>query len=374
MGRSVYVLPRARDKPISDQLRRLRDEFGHCSLKLDGPFADSYDSVAKIVEHVQRRMRSEGMDEVSATVLTLLPQNLVPGDSLLSGSSMLDVPFILDMQPGMVRGYPESAGEAALVPSIGFQGGLAREIDPSSITILAVSMLRRLGRECYFSIYNCESSATDETHDIDMNVPAILLPEDRGMNMASVVPMPIVSKTSYPPFLEVVDEDALLSVIKLNNAYQHAHALMADMAGHGIKSYGERTSRSVRIGHELHAGISAWTVSEAKEDIEDAAGMFGPGNRLSSIRESVEQCIVRIMTTAPLHAMAAASAMLPKEIVGEIEMFVGSQSKKVDFFQFLDSLSDHPSIAQFKEYFRSTFTMNEHIHPVAECRSIRGDN
>ena len=254
MGRSVYVLPRARDKPISDQLRRLRDEFGHCSLKLDGPFADSYDSVAKIVEHVQRRMRSEGMDEVSATVLTLLPQNLVPGDSLLSGSSMLDVPFILDMQPGMVRGYPESAGEAALVPSIGFQGGLAREIDPSSITILAVSMLRRLGRECYFSIYNCESSATDETHDIDMNVPAILLPEDRGMNMASVVPMPIVSKTSYPPFLEVVDEDALLSVIKLNNAYQHAHALMADMAGHGIKSYGERTSRSVRIGHEAPRG------------------------------------------------------------------------------------------------------------------------
>ena len=376
MGKSTYLITPAGPKSTNAQLRMLRDFLGH-GLGLEGPFADKDGAVAEIADRVRLASGCIGLDPLNTTRIMLAPQNkLAKGDY----PSLLSVPFILS--PGPERGwgeYPESAGEVASIKPVEYEGGMARPARTTELSLLAVSVLRTLRVEGYLSMAACTVPQIEEriskpgTISTGVIVPAIIWPSGRETRMFSVVPdHKGILAASTTTTLEVLDDDAILSIVKVKNAWRHAQSLMKDIANHENEFEGERALRSIQIGHMIHDGMSLWGMMDAQADLVRAKGIFGPDNLDldMSFRERVVQSLVRTMTNPEQHAMAAGIVMLPEEIKLKIRELEGSSN----IFGFLNSIAEHPAALLLGEYFRSTFTMNEHIHPVSECKAGKRAN
>ncbi len=374
MGRSLFLLPAAGNISLRAQIQRLRDGFGHDSLKVEGPFADKDGAVAELVEHVRARARGGGISESDALMCTLLPQDILPEGYPKEEASMLEVPFVLKHQHmGAKREYPESAGEIASVDALAFGQDAARPVTPTGLTVLGVSVLRRLGVECYYSTYTCYVDE-ESSGKVEFVMPIIAAPKVNGLRMISMCPIPASTLSSSPPHLEVLDDDALLSAIKLENAYLHAKALMLDIAGGRPGSGLERVLRAMQIGHTLHEGKTIWAVRDAQEDVGSAKEILGPGTDLDSLRVRYEKDVVLTLTEPPRHILKAASVMLPEDIAQGVASFVEAEDKMAGLLDFLDTVSWHNAIPAFNSYLKSTSTMNEHMHTGSECERMGTGN
>ena len=183
---------------------------------------------------------------------------------------MLDVPFIL---PGGIWLCPESAGETASADIVEYGSAEAREASVAALTMLAVSVLRRLGVESYFALYNYGGRPVDEELSnrhilfVSQTVPVIIAQAGPRTRIGSVLPGGLKSFLGIPPeAFEVLDEAALLSLIKIQNTYDDVEALMADIAGSTPESEVERTVISMM--RSMQSGICC-----------TMAGISGPRTR-----------------------------------------------------------------------------------------------
>ncbi len=359
MGKSVFFGPSKEKDAQIKQMRKLRDKFGLDSLKLDGPFLDKSGAAAKIAAQVQSWTEDSPRDNVIQTaVRTLLPQNKLPGNLPSDCRSRLEIPFIAGTAPGgWQKRYPEIAGETASAGAVEYNGGLARPAGAVALTTLAMSVLRMLGVECYFSQCTCIPNIPEEAlpagteativlHVLPLRTaPIIIVPDGPRPRQLSLIPdYGFFSNVTNLSF-EVLDSDALMALIKLHNARRHAMALMTDLMNYLPGSDEERTSRAVRIGHMVHEGVSLWKLSDAEEDLGSARKLFGPyEHQLNSARYDLEDDIVHAITCLERHAEVAALVMRTEDFHGP----------------------------PFTDYMDLARLMNEHLHEASECNADSG--
>ena len=370
MGKSFFIVPTASEGAISAQVGRMRRDI---CLKPDGPFSERGEAVDRIADQVRERAKRSGDSEVETAIISLAPQNRICDDSQ---RSTLDVPFILGTAPhGGWQDFPESAEAVASIRAVKFNGGGARSTGAPELTMLALSVLRRLGVECYFTLCTCSAQPHSTTTDTGAGfegqiVPIITAPTDSGIELSSIA-SPSEFFSVYPVVaLEVLDDDAFLSYIKLQNAFWHARTLMSDMADPGLTE-AIRALRCIQIGHTLHEGMTLWTLFDAQSDLSIARNAFGERRirGMDSFRRIVGQGIVQTMTGLKEHTMAAASAMLPEKIMQKVV----AEEEASDIMRLLDTLV-HPSVQPFREYVRSIPMMSAHTHPVSGCGSRKTKN
>src|SRR5208283_354620 len=278
MGKSAYLFTRSSAESMRAQLRNMKDYIGR-GLRLDGPFADKDGAVEEIADSVRTLSNMLGWIDIrDLTMLTLLPQERLPKGC---PPSMLEVPFMIGNAESGWRRFSESAGEVASRAAVETDKGLFRPAEITELTMLTISVLRKLGRECHFSMYNFKNEkrpgkdSDNGTAYAGVIVPSIVTEDGRVPTVSLLMPEGMnIFSDSMIAAAEVLDGDALLAHIKLNNAYYHAQALMRDIAKRNPESETRRAlsamHRSIDIGHMLFDSLSLWTLSQAQADLKNA--------------------------------------------------------------------------------------------------------
>jgi hypothetical protein len=377
MGKSVFLATNARGMISGIQIERLRAELGRFSLSLDGPFSDKGGAVAELARTIQAGYDSG--DVPSIVKASLLPQNSLPPDAPWSERSVLDVPFIVRRLPKCGwQDYPESAGAVAGAPAVEFNGGLARDVGAAELTILAVSVLRTLGVACHFSLAHCPISQCEAllgpgTYVVPATVPSIILPMGNDLGRMSLISDHTgLFSTFEPAFVEVLDNEAVLSSIRLRNAMEHAKTLMADLAKHEPLFPGEAELRCRQVGHMLHDAMSLWALSEAQKDSALAITLCRLAG-IKSYRETKGEPIIANMTDPRRHIHVASSVMLCEEL-GQMMDASPDTDAAQGVVEFMCATLRHGCcMPQFNEYISRWIPMiNGHLHPVSECRDCDG--
>src|SRR5271157_3678058 len=297
MGKSVYILAHAKPDSTHIQLRKLKENLGS-GLKTDGPFSDKGGAVADIAERVKSAAQRCRMDIADVAILTLMAQ-----DKLAKGlpPSILEIPFIMGSGTrGGWKVFPENAGEVAAVEPVAFNGGLARQVCLGELLLLTASVLRMLDVESHLAMSVCEVPGkhrmVSETGVVpaDVLVPAIFMPRD-GMASSVIPDHSRILAASRATTYEVMDDDAFLSTILLENAHRHAEALMMDISDGKAETENERVLRCIEIGHMLRKGVDLWTQAEAHTDLALAKALYGPDmlGPIVSFREMLSRGTVR---------------------------------------------------------------------------------
>ncbi len=181
--------------------------------------------------------------------------------------------------------------------------------------------------------------------------------------MGTLIPVMHFNLIDSPLSFEVLDGDALISLIKIKNAFLRATRLMKGIANGAPAA--ERAAMD--IGHMLHEGTTLWTTDQAMESTRSSIGFFGSGER--SARLEIEESIVYAMTCPGHHLMAAACAMLETEAMTDFFRSIGYVNHIdgwIDAWAFMNT-PDTPAFRPLKEYMKLALVMNEHLHPASEC-------
>ena len=373
MGKSVLLSPTSSRELRSAQMSMLKDQLGP-GPKLEGPFSAN-GQVDSIANHVRSRIRSVGGDPLVTTVHTLIPQDLLPNTCQTSD---LGIPFILSGRPSQC---PESAGDTASARTAAFRGGEARPAGIAALTMLAVAVLRRLDVECHFALYNFGAHPFDETLSdlgigfVIQTMPVVIAPDASQTRIEALLPSHLKSFLRFPPqSYEALDPDALLSLIKIQNAYDQAVSLMNEIARRSDGS--ERMVSSIRrpmeTGHSFHEGVSAWTADEAMESGLRSRGFFG-SDEPRSVRLEMEESVVHTMRCPACHTVAASTLMLPEDTSNEVSRQAGEAGHE-NTARILERVTEYPQLGPVREYLDSYSVMSDHLHPAGKCRTGKGSN
>ena len=382
MGKSVFLLPpwkKVAQRQAPDALLEL---LGPDRLKLEGPLSCGGKAFEGIVVNALATAKSASRDDrIDAALIAVMPQDKLPEGH---PRSTLEVPFISAIPPNHAweECYPETAEGTANAVTADFEGRPARSVGWVQLTALAVSLLRTLDVECYFSLCTCVPCPSmiipGQGTGVPPNpitVPVILVPGTSPLGMASVIPDDKRFFKSCPPILfEVLDAKAILSTIKLNNAFKHDKALMVSVAKSQAGSYYDCMRKAVPTSHMLYEGMSLWTLSDAQADAARARELFGLEglNGLTSMREAAEKEIVRPMTDPALHALEAASTMLCDELkprLPDASRINGLAFNIIDFLGVDAQL--HSCFARLSEYLEVMDAMSNHMHLGSDCITVK---
>jgi hypothetical protein len=371
MGRSVFIVNSQQPAPVE---RRLHDSLGGYGLKLEGPCSDMRGAIKKITEKVRSRVKSGAYgNPIEATVAELSPQNF-PG----SRKSSLEVPFVLGcVAVDGIQG--ETAGAAACTDPIEFEGRMVRQVDRDELTLVGLAVLRNLGIESFYSYIPADPTImkvklarhleSKKAIEVLAN-PAILLP-DRGQLVTFLPPEASPYSLSEPPHvLEVLNDNAVLSLSRLKLAAAHAEALMEAVSEKQAEYGNGWQLKAMMVGHLLYLGINAWPLEEARASVEVTRMMFPLDNGdLESIREIVDDRYVYPLTCQSDHMIMAASRMLcedARELFFEnLEKFDGTGPE--DIMQLFGNIGHYESTIRMVVYMRLAVMMLEHMHPIVLC-------
>jgi len=357
------------------QVRKLRDELGSGGLKLEGPFSDRDGAVAEIADRVRcRARRLAGSDEIKSTIFTLMHQDVLPPGFPEICRSQLEFPFVSGL---FVRGsheQQETAGAIANKARVTLNGKEARRVTAEELTMLGVSVLRSLGIESYYLAIHFDAShlnAALSPLNADVRasaVPSIGILIGKRLEIASLSPIDAATLGVLPiSSLEALDNDAVLSILKMSNAWTFSRSLMRDIREEELQVEEEGCLRSMEIGHTLFDGVSLWALEDALSGAEAYRQMFGRPEEspFRSIREEAEERYARALARSQRHAEAAARILLCGALQGEI----GSFHEKDGFEEILESLpfEQHTCVSSLAEYFSLVDTMEEHVHRPTEC-------
>ena len=380
MGKSFFILNSERKGVMSAQFRRMRDELRDCSLGTEGVFADKSGSVEAISEAVRLRMERGGFAHpIGAAIATLAPQNLP-----VSEPSWLKVPFLLSGASGPC----DSAGSVACADASNAESGSFRKADLEALSLLGVAVLRRLGIPAYFAYRHFDPSSRQlrvmgamagilgiRTEASPM--PCLLVAEGRKVGIYSFMP-PYVDDPALSRMmagLEILDDSALLGLMRIKSAYLHTLALLSDYAKNVDYIQGEGEMVAAGIGHVLHEGLSSWSVEEAQNGLEDAKRLLNPKGKLplTSMRLIVENNAVHTLICPVHHFIMAAEVILcanaKKDLKGLFQEALADQSFSLqDLMENATGiLSGHGCVNGLMEYLNLAMEMNLHVHSMDEC-------
>ncbi len=371
MGRSVFIVNS--QQPASVE-RRLHDSLGGYGLKLEGPCSDMRGAIDKITKKVRKLVKAGAYSNpLEATAAELSPQN-VPG----SKKSSLEVPFVLGCV-GVDGIQGETAGAAACTEPIEFEGRKVRQVDRDELTLVGLAVLRGLGIESFYSYIPADPDipkvklakhlGSKKAIEVLAN-PAILVPGEE--QLVTFLPPEVSPYSLSEPshVLEVLNDNAVLSLSRLKLAAAHAEALMEAVSEKQAEYGNGWQLKAMMIGHLLYLGINAWPLEEARTAVEVTRMMFPLDNGdLESIREIVDDRYVHPLTCPSDHMIMAASRMLCEDARGlffeNLEKFDGTGPE--DIMQLFENIGHYESTIRMIVYMRLAVMMLEHMHPLVHC-------
>lgn len=334
------------------QFKRLRDYAGDSALLLNGPFSDNLEMIAGLTDKVKERMCVHG-HPAGAALATLSPQNIKTAEK-----SWLPVPFIIDEMADNLSN--DSAGFIACTSKTTFNGSSVIPVGLDELTLLSAAVLRRLNVPCLYSYAHTEKFC----------MPSILIP-DKNPQIISFFP-PFVrefSGTDEVRYLEVLDDSAILSIMRLKAAGRQALILLKEFYENADFFQNEVTLRAIGIAHVLYQGDFDWTLKEAHKSVETAREMFGqPSKELTSIRIVAESTISHWIKCPNCHILKAADLMLCENAKKTVETFIRKLplADISDIRKMLNSLDSHDCVQKLQKYMHVPATIAEHRH--SECR------
>ncbi len=380
MGSSKFILNDRKAGSVRAQFRRLNEAFGDQGLKLEGPYEDKGEEIAKLSSEVKNRMATSISHPIMATVATLAPQNLPVNEA-----SWLRRPFVLDQE--MVNDC-ESAGMMVGNRVIRKGGREYSAVDLDSLCVVGVSVLRTLGVPSFMAYVHYDTShriiqlgallaSITGARPPEKPLPAIMVLDKRSQLFTFAPPYVLEFPVpAHVASIEVLDERALSCILRARAAYIGRNELMSAAAAISVEGEDNKL-RAAGIGHTLFQGISSWTLNELRHDKEIAAHVLSrdPGS-VVSIRDHAESDFVHKIV-CPVHHMIEASVEIlcpeAKEVAAKLlgGLAEGSQ---VEVSMLAAELVAHPCFEGYREYFELATIMNEHVHPLGECSRFRDMN
>ncbi|NYZ73868.1 hypothetical protein H0O00_01875 [Candidatus Micrarchaeota archaeon] len=374
MSRSLFVLNSERKTVIALQLRKAKDELRTYGLGLEGPYADRRGSILGISREVKHCMEDGTIrSPIAAAIAALTPQNM-PG----SQRSWLEVPFVVERVSSTDC---DSAGAVACAKIIEAESGRYRAADLESLTMIGVAVLRRLGVPAFFAYHHF-----DPAHPkmVQLEKLAAIL----GLQDAAQTPMPsilVMEKTpvlcgfasphmmSWPPApwvagLEILDDEALLALMRIKSAYLYVKSLMRDIASNRVESRDEGDLRAMAIGHLLHRGVVSWPLAEAEKSVADAKALIGSEQTITSMRHVAQTAVHNI--TCPLHHTMMANEIILSGDARKIarDAVMGAlEGQVISMSRLAEMLSDQECFPKIIAYIALSQKMREHMHAQKDC-------
>jgi hypothetical protein len=385
MARSLFIQNLERPAVLRAQFRKLKDDLRDSGLLLDGPFRDQSEAVAQLSGDITSRMKWGGYGSiVGAAIATLAPQNLPSGER-----SWLKIPFIVT--PNGPAGICESAGSVANIEA-GMMGGKpVRAVDMEGLTLVGVAVLRKLGVPAFFSYmhFDKENPKLQALRSLSWlvgsipagePVPAILAmtPEPEFLTFLPPYALSLPTHNAVTGF-EVLDDNAVLSLMHMKAAYEYSLSLMRDIATRKAESEDEGMLRIVGIGHTLHEGMSIWSERDARRDAASALALLNPKSgslRMESIRILAESRYVHNLICPVHHNLMASHVMLSdeaKRLLSEIVQRV-SHDDPEGMAGFLVSMQDIECVPKLMAYLELSGHISEHVHDRSGCAVTRNMN
>ncbi|MBU0532137.1 hypothetical protein KKB44_01455 [Candidatus Micrarchaeota archaeon] len=370
MGRSVFILRSPKEGQNKAQFRKLQDELGAYSLKLEGPCSDKNGAVAELIEGVRERMRCIA-HPVGATLATLTPRNMPSSEA-----SWLREPFLI-VQDGIDE---LTAGSIACSNSIDYQGDSVKPVNVEQLTLVGLSVLRRLGIDSFYSYVHIDSNhpvvlAVKQLSgfNVHTSTPCIFLPGENPYLVSffplRIMPYPSLSR-GFP--LEVLDDDAVFSLLKIKQAHRAARSLIGDVKANSVELQNEGELRAMVIGHLLFEGASSWTMVEAKYGIKILDALFGSDHKdLRSVREKVDETQVHDLVCPISHSTMAAREILCATLKQQLlDTFSQAEITLDNLKKLAERLPNHACIGKLFTYLHFANIMQEHIHPKQACKDL----
>lgn len=385
MGRSFFMINSAKHGAVKLQFRKMWDEIGSCSLSLEGPFADHKNALAGIAEDVRKRMlAASDASPLLATILTLAPQN-----APISEASWLKPPFIISFERSG-NDIRDSAGVIASSKPVTGDAGTFRQADPDDLELLGVAILRRLGIPCFYSFAHLEETrpavlinagaAHAVSAKMGTSVPCINVVDGDVPMIYSMRPPFVFGSMSNLPIssIEMLDDNALLSIIKMKVASLAAESLMRDVASSGEDFHGEGRIRAAAIGHTLHKSSLLWTPDEVNQarllstsllNLDGAEGMV-------SARDISEYRYVHDILCPVHHIEKAASIILSDEAKSAAKGLdvLAAADNQFSKERFLAVMEQHPSVQRLVLYMTLTTDIGDHLHSSDRCPDLKAAN
>ncbi|MEW6035909.1 MAG: hypothetical protein AB1529_04810 [Candidatus Micrarchaeota archaeon] len=384
MGRSLFVLNSGKGPALRAQFRKLRDDLAGLGPAADGPFRDSGNAVAELSEHVRVRMQKGcHLHPVGAALTTLAPQNLP-----LTESSWLEVPFMLSQNPAI---HCDSAGAVASAEPVRLKDQQVRAVDLEGITLLGAAVLRRMGTPAFYGYLHFDErspgfvlsralSAMSGMPLIQPFTPCLAVP-NREMELYSLIPPFVFSLRDHRSIthLEVLDDAALLFVLRTKTVYLDSASLMRDVSAkaHAF-THAEARIRAISIGHAAYGCGALWTEDELERDQAAVAAMLGKSGAEGprSVRSAYDALMLHRLSCPLHHRVMAAEALLCARAKSELGIGLREVSDMSPgrFYAALSSLRGHPCLEKLNDYMGHAGTMEMHLHDISGCPGWKGFN
>jgi len=365
MARSVFLFPKDTSKQVE---RALFQKLQSDGLNTEGPFSDVSGSLEKIVCDVKGIIAcSRGHGPIHSTMAALTPINTETHDH-----PQLDIPFILaETFPDSCKS--ETAGAIASFQPLEYYKKLVRLADPEELTLVGAGVLRRLGVECFFSYVYLDQRSPYKGTDYfsEAPSPALLIRDDipqvLRLEPMEKIPLPM---RSFNAVIEVLDDDALHSILRMKLAMLHCESLIKDISRRDTLFPAEWETRARDIGHVLHYGMDGWDLDDVRTSVR--AMEKSCGYKLDSIRDIAEERFAQLIRDPLVQLDTAASVMLCPQLQSELREAVGEIIKEeyLDLNRLFDILPSHQRFERLKEYMVMAQHMNDHLHSSGDCEEI----
>ncbi len=342
-----------------EQMARLRKQFWGRGLKTEGPFSDTSGSVAWLSDVVLTHAVIDKNSVLEALRSVLIPVNFPGADK-----PKLNIPFT-DKKRSAWAGIPlDNAGAIAAVEPVACERGLykTRIVDMQELTVLAVGVLRVLQVETFFGVLHHSDPAGEKER-----TPCMIMPEKgHRIRVEAVLPNSAMDELAgRATALEVLDDDALLSIMRLKYAFLRAKALMRE----AVPGMCEKSElHAIQAGHLLGSANTLWTIPEAileDEEVREAIPGF------ESSREVAEREYAHPIICAACHENSAI-----EEIAGNAGDRVRQARRQLShgdvlrISSFFDGEKGMALEARMDAYMLLAGIMNLHLHPERGCSEL----
>lgn len=206
-----------------------------------------------------------------------------------------------------------------------------------------------------------------------------MAPEDDSNVISFLSPSLLLPIATPALTLEILDDSALLSLMKLRRALAETRSLQKDISERALFG-GEGEIRARAVGHTLFEGERLWTSEEVTQSIADIEGMLPSNIRtVKSMRDIAKEEYAHRITCPARHIGSAAEVILCSDAKTSIEMIVRGvlealeQAKGPIAIPLDPAILTHSCVQKMFRYHALASHMNAHIHDPKECAEEKAE-